>query len=170
MKFPTAANSQFNSITCNGQLHTAAEGTDLTSDQPSEGTDLPFQHTTQGRQLPSEHPSVDTGLPSDHLCGDSQLPPKHRIEGTGLPSEPPSKGTRLPSDHLCQVHHLPFVNWLLSLHMDKVQQGQLLQAWLSAAEAPLLSSWQMFLGQCDHAQVMHYRTAGCACSFVVDPQ
>lgn len=164
MKFPAAANAQFNRTSCNEQLHTAAEGTGLPSDQSSEGTGLPCQHTTQGRQLPSEHLRHATGLPSDCLCGDSQLPSKHHIEGTGLPSEHPSKGTGLPFERLCLVSHLPFVHWLLSLHMDKVQQGQLLQAWLSAGGVSPLGSWQMFLGQCDHAQVMHCRTAGCACN------
>ena len=168
MKFPAAASAHFNSTTCSDQLHTVAEGTGLPCDQPSKGTDLPFQHTTQGRQLPFEHPKEGTGLPSDHLQRDRQLPSKHHIDGTGLPCEHPSKGSCLCSEHLYDVSQLPFVHWLLSLHMDKVQQGQLLQAWLSVGLAPRLCSWQTFLGQCDHVQVMHHRTAVCACKVNAD--
>ena len=131
MKFPAAASAQPSSSSCIGRLHTAAKGTGLPSGQCGEG-----------RQLHSEDPRECTALPSDDLCEASQLPSEHCIEGTGLPSE-----------HLFEGSQLPFVHWLLSLHMDKVQQGQLLQAWLSAGEGPLLSSWQTFLGQCDDAQV-----------------
>ena len=169
MKFPAAANARCNSTTCSGQLRTAAEGTGLPSDQLSEGTHMPFQHTSQGKQLPSEHLIEGTGLrmPSDGLHEGSQLPSKHCIEGTGLPFEHPSKGTGLPSEHRCEGSQIPFVHWLLSLHMDKVQQGQLVQAWLSAGRGPLLCSWQTFLGPCDHAQVMRNKTAVCACSVIV---
>ena len=170
MKFPVAGNAQFNTATCSGQLHRAAEGTGLPSDQLSEGTGPPFHHPIHGRQLPSEHPREGTGLPSNHICGASLSPSEQCIEGTGLPSEHPSQGTGLPSEHLCEVRQLSLVHWLLSLHMDKVQQGQLLQAWLSAGGGPLLGSWQTFLGQCDdNSQVRHNRTAVCACSVVVEP-
>ena len=104
-----------------------------------------MHRSTEGTGLPSEHPSEGTGLPSERPS-----------EGTGLRFEHPSEGTSWPSGHPSEgSSQLPFVHRLLSLHMDKLQQGQLLQAWLSAGGGSAPSSWQKFLGQCSHAQVMH---------------
>ena len=85
-------------------------------------------------------------------------------KGIGLPSKQPKEATGLPSEQLCEGSHLPFVHWLLSLHMDKAQQGQLLLAWLSADGGPPLSAWQTFLDQCDHIQVMCSQLVACAYS------
>ena len=45
--------------------------------------------------------------------------------------------------------------------MDKGQQGQLVQAWLSALHSSALSCWQAFLGDRTTLQVMHEYLCGC---------
>lgn len=103
-------------------------------------------------------------LSSSRAAEGIALPSEHPKEGTDLPSEHTKEGTGLPSEHPCEGSQLPFVHWLLSLHMDKAQQGQLLQAWLSAGGGLSLSAWQSFLDQCNHTQVMCSRPVACACS------
>ena len=48
---------------------------------------------------------------------------------------------------------LGFIKTLLALHMDKAQQGQLMQAWVGSVDSSALTCWQSFLAECGDSQV-----------------
>ena len=72
-----------------------------------------------------------------------------------------AQGSALPSKSPIQRTVLPFVERLLTLHMDKGQQEQLVQAWLPALHPSVLNCWQELLATCSNLQVMSERLCCC---------